>query len=618
MSAVAARVSDVRRARAARVLRNGGTWQRAADAAQLESKRTIGRWLKEPDFINLLHARGIMVAGPLRITADDSATLEEVETNESVAWIATAETPAVLGSLVVSDATFLRLVFVAADDVARVQADIGAKRFPLVPEARRATLVQSALTALADPGELLTVTRLFTADQRESFATWLSLWKFRAGESRDVRTLGELWEGQALLADALCEHPHTFLLKARKLGATELSLAFAGYCARVRDVNARIALYSYRERAALDLLAKVRFGLDNLPPHLRLPFLKEPTLKSLEYDAGHEDVRTVVSYPTSQNTSIETTSTHALCDEFAHWPHGERTFAALEPTFTAPRATSQLLTTGRGPADWSATYWRACKDGDGLHGPVFIPATARPDRDPAWLAAKRRTMTKQAFRTEYALDESDALAGADGFFFAQETIDRMAQDVLPGAAMLLHAERRNKECLLNGKTSIFRDYRLITGVDIGVRDATVLVTLMIVGDMKIVVAFERHTGLSYPAIQNVIEQKARDFPNAPIAIEQNAMGITVIQNLNLPAHRIIPFTTSALSKARALEGIQYALEQGLLKAHPDECAQLFTELRNYQIPDEHVQQDSVMALAIACDCAPQVYAQGRVMAVIQF
>jgi hypothetical protein len=136
--------------------------------------------------------------------------------------------------------------------------------------------------------------------------------------------------------------------------------------------------------------------------------------------------------------------------------------------------------------------------------------------------------------------------------------------------------------------------------------------------MKAVVAFERHTGLSYPAIQNVIERKARDFPNAPIAIEQNAMGITVIQNLNLPAHRIIPFTTSALSKARALEGIQYALERGELKAHPDECAQLFTELRNYQIPDEHVQQDSVMALAIACDCAPQVYAQGRVMAVFEF
>jgi hypothetical protein len=31
-----------------------------------------------------------------------------------------------------------------------------------------------------------------------------------------------------------------------------------------------------------------------------------------------------------------------------------------------------------------------------------------------------------------------------------------------------------------------------------------------------------------------------------------------------------------------------------------------------------VQQDSVMALAIACDCAPQVYAQGRVLAIYEF
>jgi len=54
------------------------------------------------------------------------------------------------------------------------------------------------------------------------------------------------------------------------------------------------------------------------------------------------------------------------------------------------------------------------------------------------------------------------------------------------------------------------------------------------------------------------------------------------------------------------------------EAHPEECAQLFTELRNYQIPDEHVQQDSVMALALACDCAPQIYAPGRVMAVLEF
>jgi len=96
-----------------------------------------------------------------------------------------------------------------------------------------------------------------------------------------------------------------------------------------------------------------------------------------------------------------------MCDEFAHWPGNERIFAALEPTFSAPGCTSELLTTGVGPADWSSEYWRSCKDGDGLHTPFFTPATARPDRTSEWLTAKRRTMTKAAFRTEYALEESD-------------------------------------------------------------------------------------------------------------------------------------------------------------------------------------------------------------------
>jgi hypothetical protein len=165
---------------------------------------------------------------------------------------------------------------------------------------------------------------------------------------------------------------------------------------------------------------------------------------------------------------------------------------------------------------------------------------------------------------------------------------------------------------------IFFGSRIITGVDIGVKDATVLVTLLIAGEMLFAVSYERHTGFSYPEIQRAIERKAYEFPNAPLAIEANSMGITVIQNLNLPPHRIIPFTTTALSKARAIEGVASALENQTLRAHPEECAQLIRELRDYQVPDEYVVQDSVMALAIAIDCAPQVFTLGRVGRILNF
>jgi hypothetical protein len=626
---MAARASLQRRRKAAAVLRQGGTWQKAADAADVE-KRQIGRWLKQEDFLNLLHARGVLQAGPIRILADQVAALDEVPTDESMLWVALGRRtrtedgtlgefipPEVLGSLVLADARFLRVVFIYPRDVAAVRAQLGNRIFPLTPDARTAVLPAAALSELQDPDQLRSLCRLFCAPARQAFQEWLSIWKFRAAETKDVRDLSELWDGQSALADMLCTHPHVYALKARKLGFTEVSIAYAGYVARVRDANARVALYSYRERAANDLLAKVRFGLDSLPPHLRLPFRKEPTLKALEYDAGADDVRALTAYPTSAASSIETTSTHAMCDEFAHWPGNERIFAALEPTFSAPGCTSELLTTGVGPADWSSEYWRSCKDGDGLHTPFFTPATARPDRTSEWLTAKRRTMTKAAFRTEYALEESDALSGAQGFYFSGEDIDRVTEDALPSVEMLRRADKAKPT--KHGRPADFlHGYRLVTGIDIGVKDASVLVTLMVVRGMLFVVDFQRYTGLSYPEIQGRIDHHALVFPTTTLAIEQNSMGITVIQNLKTPAHRIIPFTTSALSKASAIEGLSSALENQTLKAHPDDCEPLIRELRDYQVPDEHVVQDCVMATAIAIACAPQIFTLARMRPIVEF
>jgi hypothetical protein len=375
-------------------------------------------------------------------------------------------------------------------------------------------------------------------------------------------------------------------------------------------------MLSYRERAANALLTKMKFGLDGLPTYLRLPAAKDPTLKTLDYDAGPDDTRSIQSFPMSMSTSVEQTFTHVMLDEFAHWKNGEQVFAALEPTYTSPGATSEILTTGRGPADWSAEYWRRCKDGDGIHVPLFIPAAARPGRDPEWMANKRRTMTKSAFRTEYALEESDALAGAEEFYFEGDDIDCVSDAALRGDEVLARIEAN--EYRGPKKQDIFSGARFITGVDLGVKDATVIVTLAILRNgMMLVVKFERVVGYSYPQIQRMIERRAADFPRAPVVIEANSMGATVIGNLQCPAWQIVPFHTTQVSKARVIEGLSYHLEQQLLKAHPEDCETLFSELRSYTVPDAYVQQDAVMATAIAIDQAPVVYNQGTVMAVVQ-
>jgi hypothetical protein len=112
-------------------------------------------------------------------------------------------------------------------------------------------------------------------------------------------------------------------------------------------------------------------------------------------------------------------------------PRPDKIYQALEPTFTASGCSSLLVTTGNRPANPSAAYWRRCLVGEGHHHPVFIPATARPDRDEAWLEQKRRTILPDAFSTEYALTWEQAIAGSGGHVFTAAEVEAAMSDAPP-------------------------------------------------------------------------------------------------------------------------------------------------------------------------------------------
>ena len=109
-------------------------------------------------------------------------------------------------------------------------------------------------------------------------------------------------------------------------------MAYAAFCARVRDEQARVHLFSRAERAALDLLAAVKFGIDGLPGWLQLPMPPEKrtqTQKMLTYDAGAGDTRLVVAYPTGDAVAVEATATHSHVDEWADMPRPDVIYSSL-------------------------------------------------------------------------------------------------------------------------------------------------------------------------------------------------------------------------------------------------------------------------------------------------
>jgi hypothetical protein len=164
-----------------------------------------------------------------------------------------------------------------------------------------------------------------------------------------------------------------------------------------------------------------------------------------------------------------------------------------------------------------------------------------------------------------------------------------------------------------------QEVRYIIAADIGVKDATVITVLDVTSQVHHVAHYVRRVGLSYPQIGVELTRVCTDYFPAQVVIESNAMGQAVIDHLEVK-NRVIPFATTATSKARAIEALASALQHLSIQYDGRALTQLDSELRGYQVPDENVVQDSVMSLAIAIDSAPEAYSAknrpGRVMSVV--
>jgi hypothetical protein len=215
----------------------------------------------------------------------------------------------------------------------------------------------------------------------------------------------------------------------------------------------------------------------------------------------------------------------------------------------------------------------------------------------------------------------DALSGTEGFLFEAEDLDACSRYPRYGSHSRTGWKlgEPKKEFPRTARREPVREIRYLISCDIGVRDATVIVVLDCTSDTIHVAHYERHIGLSYPDIGHRIEDVCRVYYPAPCVIESNSMGAAVIGHLQV-ANRVIPFATTQVSKARAIQALVSQMQRWELQYDRLDLPQLDAELRGYQLPDENVVQDSVMALAIGVDSAPEAYSAknrpGRVMSVL--
>ena len=216
---------------------------------------------------------------------------------------------------------------------------------------------------------------------RRDFIHFLRYWRFEDRETGVIRSFAKLWDGQQLAAEAMMESPWLYLLKAGKLGFTELECAYDGWVLRFAQSNARVHVFSMNDTEAKELARIVRFGMDHLPDWMSIPIAREvaggDTERQMRWIAGRDDVRTLRAYASTKNASIANSCTHAHLDELARMPWPEDTYSAAIST-VPQHGTMHIVTRGAGEGSYSHDLWDGAHEEGSPLRPIFMAYWMRP------------------------------------------------------------------------------------------------------------------------------------------------------------------------------------------------------------------------------------------------
>lgn len=243
-----------------------------------------------------------------------------------------------------------------------------------------------------------------------SFLPWTSLLSELADDGPGAAWLPfKPWPAQQNVAEAFQQHRLVVCLKARQLGLTWLALAFGLWHLTLHPV-ATVLLFSRRDDESTDLLQRMKWMHDRLPAFLKAPAVLTDNDHEWQLDNGSR----ALAFPTTAGDSY--TGSLAIVDEADLLPDLDALLRAVKPTTDAK---GRLLLISRAdkstPESAFKRIYRAAVAGGTDWHPIFLPWTARPDRDAAWYERQRkdveaRTGSEDDLHEQYPKSDGEALA----------------------------------------------------------------------------------------------------------------------------------------------------------------------------------------------------------------
>ena len=421
----------------------------------------------------------------------------------------------------------------------------------------------------------------------------------------------ELYEFQKEAIEDFNDYRFNVVLKARQLGFSTVTAAYIAWLLLFhRDKNVLVVATKFT--VASNLVKKVKNIVQNLPAWLKIASIKADNRSSLELTNGSQ----VKASSTSGDAGRSEALSLLVIDEAAFVEGLDELWTGLYPTLsTGGRCIA--LSSPNGVGNWFHKTYSDAESGKNDFHPINLPWTVHPERDQAWFEKETRNMSPRQIAQELECS----------FNSSGETVigsqDLARMDAEAREPIFRTGFDRNlwlwEQYDSNSTYLLVADVARGDGSDYSVFHLTKLETMEVIGE------YQGKPTLSDFAY--LLSNTAREFGNCLLVVENNSLGISVLEKLremgypniyhsakgshefveaaeSYDSERVVPgFTTSSKTRPLVIAKMEEFIRNKQIRFY---STRLASEFKTFIWNDNRAQamrsyhDDLVMSLAISC------------------